>query len=1819
MSIPFLNNIIIDDAGHIQFKTSAGANAGKIETDGNNLVLTNAVGDILLGDGSSDVYIGDGSNNVDIIFEQSGAIKGDGSAVTLTLGGANTTLNLENPNFNGNISMSNKLTFTSANGYILFDHEPSGDTGAYDSNTSVPLLKIDKGGTEKVILERISQEGGLLLGADDSVMIAAGDVRSTLRANLNEGAENVILASEGGFHAYGFPDNMSGGWSARQEFRFYTGGTDASLNGLWIGSGGNSQFIDLSRNLTVNNITSSGAITSGMHTITKNSTHTAQGSFSATNAHLDLYNSLEANTDQKGSIITFTDNYYDGSNYHKTTRAGIKGGTDTTGNTADGYLEFYTDSGGANTPTLAMRILSNQNIDFKNHVNLDDGKYLMWGGNTILQHNGTQTYIGDNSSSSTVTLTGGNATFAGSVTASNIHLDGQGDYITLYGGGETNHSITSRQLDGGTGDDIRVNTYGSFIVNLDSNNNQTSAVNSSFFVGRHGSNASGISGANLLFQIDGATGNVLPGADSTHDLGTSSNRWANVYADTLYGDGSNLTNVTANTPSNMVTTDGSQTITHAKNFTSASMQHNGHLYYNAYDSQGQHYPHFRDGSASNGADINWRHYYGSSNYKTHQWTSDSSGNMAQIFQGRIEAVGELKGTSLDINGNADISGETTFKPKHYGYTDDPNSSTRTIFSTHSTNGSTSNRPVNWSTIYTLGGSGTNTLQISTNEDYSESGMWIRQYNGNNASPQGSGYQNWAEVHTTNSFTVASVLNSNVTLSSLGAQASGSYITGTGSLSAQDLTDIGNLSGTNTGDQDLSGYATETYVNTAVSNLVDSAPGTLNTLNELAAALGDDASFSTTTATALGNRVRVDTASQGLTSTQKSNARTNIGAGTSSFNGVYSSLSSIPSSFTPAQHTQNFSTITNTPTTLAGYGITDAAAGSHNHAASEITSGTLSDDRLSAGVFRTRSASVVTATDWDTLTDQGTYGAASSAGAQFTGNNRPTHTVGSITFEPDYRYGHVVVTEDNGQGIQQTYYPHSGNQKIFTRTGWNNAGWGGWSMNWNTRNMGSGSGLDADLLDGNQASAFAAALGTDDNYVTDAEKTVIGNTSGTNTGDQDLSGLVTKASAQTISGAKTFSSSLGVAELITSDHIYGRSVNNSYSHLYRFGGLFLTWDSDTYGTQFNHSITSTDNNTYSDSITINSYDKVRINIDSNNNDSASTFSIGKHGTGTSGTLLTLEEDGDLTITGNATANGTLLTGAPTGDQVTTALGFTPMNSVTTTISSGQAQKLGYISITQAVDLDDVESKANTAHGWGNHASAGYASGSHNHDSRYYTETESDAKFTSTDASEDDYTFKINDESNFSGNKWYNVATTSSGNGGLHIRGVILNHVESFASQKFDLAIQVREGNDGGQLEITGSLDVLHNNTSGTDKAGIRVIKSAENGTYDEFKVYIKTCRYSMVNLRLTKRGSTTFNTSHSSPLTTEPAPVSGGHVEIDTSSTVEGNYVVDNSTIKEIFHEGHLPTLTELGATANTGTVTGTGSSSRVAFWNGASSLAADSEFIWNSTNNRLGIGVGSSPQVALDVKDTSQDELVKLTGDTGGKPQINFYTGNTNVGRILAAGNGDFTISNVSTGKLQFGVGSSSNKLEIESTGNVTIAQDLTISGGDITLSGTGRIQGVDTVSASTDAANKSYVDAHVPSNTQTILFSNFIDSGSSSLALRIPFNTLTETSSNQYYNHMDCPRDGSIKRFRFQNTSGSNHTGFTTELMIFKNGSTTPTGSGELSIQTDQNGGSYVSWDPSNYTFEEGDKLQFAFQKSSSTKTWQGISASIIIEFEQM
>lgn len=79
--------------------------------------------------------------------------------------------------------------------------------------------------------------------------------------------------------------------------------------------------------------------------------------------------------------------------------------------------------------------------------------------------------------------------------------------------------------------------------------------------------------------------------------------------------------------------------------------------------------------------------------------------------------------------------------------------------------------------------------------------------------------------------------------------------------------------------DISGWETTvaSMIAAQVAAVVGSAPGTLDTLDELAQALGDDPNYATTIATALGNRLRVD-AAQGLTAGQQTQARSNMGLG-----------------------------------------------------------------------------------------------------------------------------------------------------------------------------------------------------------------------------------------------------------------------------------------------------------------------------------------------------------------------------------------------------------------------------------------------------------------------------------------------------------------------------------------------------------------------------------------------------------------------------------------------------------------------------------------------------------------------------------------------------------------------------------------------------------------------------------------------------------------------------------------------------------------------------------------------------------------------------
>ena len=99
--------------------------------------------------------------------------------------------------------------------------------------------------------------------------------------------------------------------------------------------------------------------------------------------------------------------------------------------------------------------------------------------------------------------------------------------------------------------------------------------------------------------------------------------------------------------------------------------------------------------------------------------------------------------------------------------------------------------------------------------YTGNGIWYR-------SKYGGSWSSWARVWDDSSFTSTNITNWNTAY-------------GWGNHASQS-------------------YATTSYVTTQINNLINGAPGVLDTLDELAAALGDDANFATTITTSIGNKV-----------------------------------------------------------------------------------------------------------------------------------------------------------------------------------------------------------------------------------------------------------------------------------------------------------------------------------------------------------------------------------------------------------------------------------------------------------------------------------------------------------------------------------------------------------------------------------------------------------------------------------------------------------------------------------------------------------------------------------------------------------------------------------------------------------------------------------------------------------------------------------------------------------------------------------------------------------------------------------------------------
>ena len=216
-------------------------------------------------------------------------------------------------------------------------------------------------------------------------------------------------------------------------------------------------------------------------------------------------------------------------------------------------------------------------------------------------------------------------------------------------------------------------------------------------------------------------------------------------------------------------------------------------------------------------------------------------------------------------------------------------------------------------------------------------------------------------------------------------------------------------------------------------------------------------------------------------------------------------------------------------------------------------------------------------------------------------------------------------------------------------------------------------------------------------------------------------------------------------------------------------------------------------------------------------------------------------------------------------------------------------------------------------------------------------------------------------------------------------------------------------------------------------------------------------------------------------------------------------------------------LAGTAASPNTLTITNTGVTSIAAGTGISVSGSTGAVTVTNTVANTTSLGIANSGGTEqFTVTDTVDLQFAASGGasvafDSTNKRVTYTAPSNTNETYTLpvAAGGANSAVLNLTAGGTGSGIKSSvtingtGGEIAItESTGNngsvtvglptdVVIAGDLTVSGGDITLGGTGRITGIDTVSAGTDAASKAYVDALV---TGGLTFKDGFNAGSGAI-----------------------------------------------------------------------------------------------------------------------
>ena len=173
------------------------------------------------------------------------------------------------------------------------------------------------------------------------------------------------------------------------------------------------------------------------------------------------------------------------------------------------------------------------------------------------------------------------------------------------------------------------------------------------------------------------------------------------------------------------------------------------------------------------------------------------------------------------------------------------------------------------------------------------------------------------------------------------------------------------------------------------------------------------------------------------------------------------------------------------------------------------------------------------------------------------------------------------------------------------------------------------------------------------------------------------------------------------------------------------------------------------------------------------------------------------------------------------------------------------------------------------------------------------------------------------------------------------------------------------------------------------------------------------------------------------------------LELDTLSSYNPNNYTSNLGVVQSLttnNSSGAATLTNgvlnIPQYSGGGGVTGSGVAGRVAFWNGTSEVSSDSNFLWDSANNRLGIGT-STPSHAIDVTGTNYyyasngipfaykavgaGEDIRIGDVDGEDVALSLYDNNT------------APVVRVIDGKVGIGVTAPSEKLDV--AGNIELSQ----------------------------------------------------------------------------------------------------------------------------------------------------------------------------------